>query len=125
MSRPRVYFLLQAAAFATWWVVLLVAPAARGAFVAPGASFSSLAAFALGDLAVVALTVPVLNAARRGRAFATTGAWLIAGAVGYAALYCLGLFALTGGAALAAVVMVPAAAGSAWAARELAREVAV
>ena len=116
--------MLQAVAFATWWLVLLAAPAARGAFAAPGAPFSSLAAFALGDLAVVALTVPVLSAARRGRAFATTGAWIIAGAVGYAALYCLGLFAFTGGAALAVATMVPAAVGSAWAARELAREVA-
>jgi hypothetical protein len=115
------YFALQAAATAAWWVVLLGAPAARDAFTPEGFPFAALAAFLLPDLAFLSLGGAVLarRLARGERSPVLLGA--VAGAVGYATLYCLAATAASGGGAAASGLMVAAAAGTGLALRAVRR----
>ncbi len=91
------YLLAQAALVASWWLVLWTVPAARAPFVVGGWPESTLLAFALPD--VVVLVVGSAAAAfglRAQRPWALPLVWLVAGAVLYATLWCVGTNVVTG-----------------------------
>lgn len=104
------YFLFQAFAFSGWWLYLYVVPDAIPLFVPPGASAADLIAFRVPDLLVA---VPASLAA--GVAFflslrwAVPLAWLAAGAVIYAFVYCVAWSVARDGAWLNVALMAPAA----------------
>jgi hypothetical protein len=105
------YFLVQALAVAAWWGLLTVWPRARPLFTLYGAPPAALAAFAPGDLGLVALG-SALVALGRGRGRTGALAWVVAGAMAYAAAYAA-TAALTGASGpLGALLMLPAAAAS-------------
>ena len=76
---------------AGWWALIAAVPASRPHFFPAGTHPSSLWAFAVPDLLVV--TLPTLYALRQvdhAPAQARWTAWLVAGALGYSALWSLG-----------------------------------
>lgn len=102
MRRQTITWLLvgQAAASTAWWVVLVVVPASRPYF-----GDANVMAFWLPDAAVIATTLAAAFAVARGLAWAGAALWLVAGAMGYAALYCI-----VQGSALAITLMLTSAA---------------
>lgn len=104
-----VYFLLQAAAVAGWWAVLLARPETRSVFQLDSSSDTSLMAFFLPDAAF--LTAGSLIAAymaySRNR-FETAALWLLAGAVSYAFAYTFSYVLTTDHGWLGVVMMFPA-----------------
>jgi hypothetical protein len=100
------YLAAQAALVAAWWALLVIAPAARALFQDPAAPDTALLAFWLADWALVvvgsALAALLVWRAHPAR---MPVLWCLTGALGYAALYCLGLSLLTGAAWLASSVM--------------------
>jgi hypothetical protein len=112
------YFVLQALAVAVWWALLAARPDTWALFAIHGAPAAALGAFAPGDLGLVALG-SALAALRGGRGWGRDLAWVVAGAMTYAAAY-TATTALTGASgALGALLMLPAAAASLLAARAL------
>lgn len=106
----QVYFAAQALAFAAWWAYLWAVPAARASFFPPGASEIELLAFALPDLGVAVLgSLGAAIAIASGARWAVPLAWLTAGAVVYAAAYCVAWAALRDGGWLSVALMAPAA----------------
>lgn len=103
-----VYFAAQGAAVVAWWSLLYFVPASR-AFFQMGDSENVLLAFWLADLSLVAagsLAASALLAA--DSKFAVLAAWFVAGATGYAALYCLAFALLTDSGWLGTTLMLPA-----------------
>lgn len=103
------YLIVQGVAVYLWWAVLLLFPAAREPFKAPGAPDATLLAFIGADLLLYG----------GGSLFAAYGlarrlswGWMMlcidVGASVYAALYALALPLLSGGGWLGALMMVPA-----------------
>jgi hypothetical protein len=108
------YLLAQAGLIAAWWLVLWLSPTARAPFVVDGWPESTLLAFWLPD--VVVLVVGSAAAAlglRAGRAWARPLVWLVAGAVLYATLWCLGANAVTGAGWLSTALMLACCAAMA------------
>ena len=108
---PRIatYLGLQGLLVLAWWVGLHASPEFRALFLPRGMPDAQLMAFGLPDLAIAAggsLTAAV--GLRRGRRWAYPLLWAVAGAMAYAALYCLALSLLTGGAWAASLLMLPA-----------------
>ncbi len=107
------FFALQGAAVLAWWVMLWQVPATRAWFTPTGWPASTLTAFRLPDLALVAggsLAAAWLSL--RGRPAAGAARWLVAGAMAYGTLFCLGASLETGGAWLSVALMVPGALAS-------------
>jgi len=107
------YFALQGVLVLAWWGMLWRIPSTRAWFTPPGWPESALTAFWMPDLAVAAggsLAAAWLTV-RRGRA-AGAARWLVAGAMAYGTLYCLGASLATGGAWLSVALMVPGALAS-------------
>lgn len=107
------YFALQGALVLAWWAMLWMAPSTRAPFTPPGWPQSALMAFWLPDLGLAAggsLAAAWLTARRMPAAGAAR--WLVAGAMAYGTLYCLGASLATGGAWLSVALMVPAAVAS-------------
>ncbi len=104
------YFAFQALALGAWWGLLAVDPAAEALFLPPGAARPELVAFRLPDL-LVALPASLLAAVAilAGRRWAPLPAWVAAGALDYAFLYCVGWSLLREGGWLNVVLMAPAA----------------
>ncbi len=99
IRRLAVWFLIvQATGTVLWWVVLLLYPATRVPFLAPGAPDSTLFAFAPADLAFYIIGSLVVAWGLAGR---KSWAWPLlcvhTGAIVYSALYGLGLLLLSGG----------------------------
>lgn len=116
----RVYFGVQAAAVAAWWVVLAVRPAVRPLFRPAAAPDAMLLAFAPGDLLMLGLgSAAVALAAARPGPTVRAAAWLVAGATVYGALYTITLAASGAAGVLGAVMMTPAAVASLLCARAL------
>jgi hypothetical protein len=111
------YFVLQSAGIAAWWLMILIDPGARLAF--GFRDVTMLLAFAPGDLSVVALGIYI--GMRHGRGASAFIAPVLAGAMLYAALYTLAATFAHRAALLSAVLMVPAAIASTWAAAVLSR----
>lgn len=103
------YFVLQAIAIGGWWLLLAVVPASRAFFLPLDFPEEALLSFLFAD------GVAALASARggveviRGSTRCLPTVWFAAGAMVYAALYCLGALALTGGVWLPSLLMVPAA----------------
>lgn len=104
------YLLLQAAAIAGWWGWLWADPEARAWFVPKGAGEADLMAFLLPDLCVAAATSFAAGIAFfKGLRWAQPLAWFSAGAVAYAAVYCVGWAVQRESGWLNAACMLPAA----------------
>lgn len=104
------YFAIQGLLVALWWMSLALRPEFRAHFQAPGGTEAFLLAFLLPDLLLLAAgSLATTYGIAFGRRWASSAAWLVAGATAYATLYCLALAAATGGAWLSVVLMVPAA----------------
>ncbi len=87
-----IYLRVQGVSVLVWWLVLLVAPGARAAFVPHAASSTFLFAFLPADILIVA--VGSLVAAHRWRGDGPpASAWLVAGALWYATAYVAVLWA--------------------------------
>ena len=104
-----VYFVLQGVAVFAWWMVILLMPASRQYFLLEPNSETSLLAFWLADLLLLAggsLTAGALCFIN-GR-YKKIAAWFVAGAIGYATLYCLIFTLTTDSGWLGVVLMFPA-----------------
>jgi hypothetical protein len=99
IRRLAVWFLiLQASGTAIWWVVLLLYPAARAPYLAPGAPDSTLFAFAIADLAsYMGGSVLVAVGLARSKPWAWPLLCVHTGAIVYSALYGLSLPLFSGG----------------------------
>jgi protein-S-isoprenylcysteine O-methyltransferase Ste14 len=104
------FFTAQGLAIGAWWLLLFAFPADRQLFVPPGASELDLLAFSLPDLIVavpasLAAGLAVLLRFRWGLPLA----WLAAGAINYAFVYCVGWSLLRHGGWTNVAFMAPAA----------------
>ena len=82
------WFLFHALAVATWWALLWARPALLPYFQAGPGGEDALLAFALPDLAVLAVaSVAAAAACRHGGAWLLPTVWMAAGASAYAGLY--------------------------------------
>ena len=116
----RLYFAVQAVGVAAWWIVLWLVPSSRSLFAAGGFPFAPLGAFAPGDLGMIALGSAAI--AWRGDArWSTAVAWIVAGAMAYAAIYTVTAALIEVMTIFAAVTMVAGAVASIAAARVLTR----
>ncbi len=99
INRLAVWFLvLQAAGTTAWWVVLLLYPPARAAYMAPGAPDATLFAFAPADLATyIGGSLIVAWGLAAGKLWAWAMLCVHCGAIVYSALYGLGLPLFSGG----------------------------
>lgn len=107
------FFAVQGAAVLAWWLMLWRMPDTRAWFTPPGWPPSTLTAFRVPDLALLAggsLAAGWLSL--RGRPAAGAARWLVAGAMGYGTLFCLGASLATGGAWLSVGLMTPGALAS-------------
>ncbi|MDY7092397.1 MAG: hypothetical protein SX243_05410 [Acidobacteriota bacterium] len=105
------YLVLQAILGVAWWGMLLAWPESRGFFLAAGEPEGVLFSFWLAEIASFVGGSAVCGwLVLRGSASAQVALWLTAGAVLYAALYCLGRSLLTGDAWLATLLMLGPAA---------------
>jgi protein-S-isoprenylcysteine O-methyltransferase Ste14 len=107
------FFALQGVLVLAWWAMLWQAPATRAWFTPPGWPQSTLTAFWLPDL-VLAAGGSLLAAwlSLRGSGAAGPARWLVAGAMAYGTLFCLGASLATDGAWLSVALMVPGALAS-------------
>lgn len=107
--RAAGYLTLQAMTTTVWWVVLWLRPDLRRHFIAPAQGEAALLAFWMPDLMLIVLgSLTAAWLAVYGSAALAPVLWLTAGAVSYAALYCLALSIQTDGAWLSTVLMLPA-----------------
>ena len=105
------YLALQGVLGIAWWAGVLAWPAFRARFEPPDAAPVSLTSFWLADLVfVVAGSLLAAHGIARWRPWAQAAPLVVAGAVGYATLYCVALSAATGAAWTMSVLMLPAAA---------------
>ncbi len=110
------YLWLQAAAVAAWWLALWLWPAARPAFTIGDWPASTLFAFSLPDLVVIVVgSAAGAHGLGRQRPWARPLLWALAGAVGYATLWCAGALLATGSGWLSLLLMLASAAGTAFA----------
>jgi len=109
--RPRIaaYLGLQGLLILAWWAGLHASPGFRALFLPPGMPDAQLMAFGLPDLGLAAAgSLACAAGLLRGRRWSSPLLWALAGAMAYAALYCLALSLLTGGAWAASLLMLPA-----------------
>lgn len=112
------YWLAQGVSVLAWWLALWQIPALRGAFTSSAAPFAVLGAFAPGDLLLIAAGSCAVGLSRRAP-WRVPLAWMIAGGVLYAAAYTFAAVLWASMPFLGALLMIPAAAGSIWAAGTL------
>jgi protein-S-isoprenylcysteine O-methyltransferase Ste14 len=104
------FFTAQGLAIGAWWIFLFAFPADRQLFVPPGASELDLLAFGWPDLIVAvpaSLGAGLAVLLRSG--WGLPLAWLAAGAIDYAFVYCVGWSLLRQGGWTNVVFMAPAA----------------
>jgi hypothetical protein len=117
------YFLVQAAAVAAWWGMLLAVPGSRPWFLPAGRLDPAFVAFLAPDLVVLSAGSAITGVfALRQHPLARAGSWFVAGAVTYATFYTLAWTVLVQAPVLSAFLMMAAAAGSIAAARALTRK---
>jgi protein-S-isoprenylcysteine O-methyltransferase Ste14 len=107
------FFATQGVAVLAWWVMLWRIPSTRPWFTPPGWPASTLTAFRVPDLALLAggsLAAGWLSL--RAKPAAGGARWLVAGAMAYGTLFCLGASLETGGAWLSVGLMTPGALAS-------------
>lgn len=104
-----IYFALQGAGVALWWLLLFSVPAARKYFALENNSEVSLMAFWLADLSFLAAGSLVTSwLILRENKHAPLAMWLVTGAVSYAALYSLAFTYNTDTGWLGVILMLPA-----------------
>jgi protein-S-isoprenylcysteine O-methyltransferase Ste14 len=104
-----IYFILQGLAVALWWLLLFTTPASRKCFLLENNSETSLMAFWLADLVFLAAGSIVAGwLVFRESKFAPAALWLVAGAMSYAALYCLAFAYVTDTGWFGVLLMLPA-----------------
>jgi len=104
-----IYFMLQGIAVALWWLLLFSIPSSRKYFVLESNSETSLMAFWLADLVFLAAgSMAASWFVLRDSKYAPAALWLVAGAVSYAALYCLAFAYVTDTGWLGVILMLPA-----------------
>jgi hypothetical protein len=114
------YFLVQAAAVALWWGMLLAVPGSRQWFLPAGRLDPQFIAFLAPDLVVLSAGSAITGVfALRQHPSARPGSWFVVGAVMYAAFYTLAWTVLVHAPVLSALLMIAAAAGSIAAVRAL------
>jgi hypothetical protein len=114
------YFLVQAAAVAIWWGMLLVVPASRPWFLPADRLDPPFVAFLAPDLFVLSAGSAITGlSSLRQHPLARPGSWFVVGAVMYATVYTLAWTVLVHAPVLSAVLMIAAAAGSIAGARAL------
>lgn len=102
------YFALQGLAVLGWWILLVLAPATR-AYFQMGASETTLMAFWLPDLFLLALGSLAAGAlCLYENRFAIHAVWFVVGAISYASFYCLSFALMTDTGWLGVVFMFPA-----------------
>ena len=123
MRRPVITLALAAEALAIvgWWIALAAAPAVRARFHPPGTPSSTVTSFVVAEAALVLVLAVAAVGVWRQRPWAASARWTAAGAMTYAALFCVGQWMVTGGAALAMIAMLPAAVATVALARVRAR----
>lgn len=103
-----IYFALQAAAVLAWWILLFFVPASRS-FFQMGDSETTLLAFWIPDLFLLAIGSLSVSAFCFFESKLTIIAvWFVTGAISYAALYCLAFAFLTDTGWLGVTLMLPA-----------------
>jgi hypothetical protein len=109
------YLVAQAVAIGAWWTWLWLVPDARAPFVVGAWPEATLLAFALPDVAVLVLgSLAAAWAQHTGHAAARPLVWLLAGAILYATLWCVGCNVVTGAGWLSTAMMLACSAGIAW-----------
>lgn len=102
------FLIVQGAGIIVWWAVLLLVPAVRTPFIAPGAPDSTLFAFIVADILVyVATSFASAYGLVRVRSWAWPVLCVHAGAVVYAGLYAIGLPLVSGGGWFGTAFMLP------------------
>ncbi|MEO8648687.1 MAG: isoprenylcysteine carboxylmethyltransferase family protein [Acidobacteriota bacterium] len=83
------YFTFQGVAVIAWWAALYWFPSARQYFLLERTSETSLLAFWLADISFLGIgSLATAWLCYQNRAYRRIAAWFVAGAVGYAAVYC-------------------------------------
>lgn len=104
-----IYFAVQGLGVAVWWLLLFSTPSSRKYFLLESGSEVSLMAFWLADLAFLSAgSLAVSWLIYRDSKYAPAALWLVAGAVSYAALYCLAFTYVTDTGWLGVLLMLPA-----------------
>lgn len=109
MRRRVIALAVEAAAIVAWWIVLATSPVIRARFHPPGTPSSTVTSFVVAEAALVLVLALAAVGVWQQRRWAPPAAWAAAGAMTYAALFCVGQWLVTGGAALAMIAMIPAA----------------
>ncbi len=104
-----VYFALQGIAVVAWWFLLIFIPASRKYFQLESNSETSLMAFWLADLSLLAVGSFIASwFCWRDSRHAPVAAWFVCGAISYAALYCWAFAFFTDAGWLGVTLMLPA-----------------
>jgi len=104
-----VYFLLQGVTVVAWWLLLISVPASREWFRLDPGSLTTLWAFWLPDLLLIApVSLTAAGLVRKGHSYAEPAAWLVTGAVTYATLHTFAMTMMTDLGWLGVVLMIPA-----------------
>ncbi|HEX9959844.1 MAG TPA: hypothetical protein VGB00_02860, partial [Pyrinomonadaceae bacterium] len=107
-QHATIYFILQGAAVAAWWLILFFAPSSRVYF-RMGDSEETLLAFWLPDLILIAAgSFVAAGFCFFDSRLTAIALWLVAGAVAYAGFYCLAFAFLTDSGWLGVTLMMPA-----------------
>lgn len=104
-----IYYAVQGFGVVIWWCVLFAVPASRKYFILERSSEFSLLAFWLADLAFLgfgSLTAAWL--CFRNHEHSRIASWFVAGAISYAAIYCLAFAMITDHGWLGVTLMLPA-----------------
>lgn len=109
------YWPAQGVGVLAWWLALWQIPALRDSFTPSAAPFAVLGAFAPGDLLLIAAGSCAVGLSR-GAPWRVPLAWMVAGGVLYAAFYTVAAALWASMPVLGALMMLPAATGSIWAA---------
>ena len=101
------YLVFQAIAVGIWWLVLFTVPASVAVFQPAHWPAESLLSFCLADIGVVIIgSLVAAYATATHKKWASVIVWVLAGAISYAALYCVSASMFTGDAWLASALMV-------------------
>lgn len=103
-----IYFILQGASVAAWWLLLFFVPSSR-AYFRMGDSEATLLSFWLPDLILLAAASFVAAGFCFFQSrFTSLALWFVAGAISYAGFYCLAFALLTDTGWLGVTLMLPA-----------------
>lgn len=110
------YLVAQATVVGAWWLVLWLVPPVRAPFVVGDWPEATLLAFCLPDVVVLVLgSLGAAHALRAHRPWGPPLLWIVAGAVCYATLWCVGATLCTGAGWLSTSLMLACSAAMAWA----------